>query len=137
VPKELDPGSAMDTANFRLNAGLVVSNAVLAPGGTNIILTTSPQTPGVEYALFIENVRDVSMNQVPIGSRLAFWGWAPIRVSIRGTGTNSVISWFPPTGTLEISEAIAGPWVTLPAATSPYPIFVPAQTRFYRVAAPP
>jgi hypothetical protein len=39
----VDPVSATDVYNYSLSGGLAVSNAVVAAGGTNIILTTSPQ----------------------------------------------------------------------------------------------
>ena len=137
VAQKLEVGSAMELSNYQLSGGLVVSNAVLAPGGTNVILTTSQQMPGAEYTVFLEGVSDVAGNTIPIGSHLAFWGWAPIRVSIDRTGTNSVISWRPPIGLLEIAGNVSGPWVPMPFATSPYPIFVRAEKSFYRVVAPP
>jgi hypothetical protein len=59
----------------------------------DVILTTSPQTPGVEYAHVID-VMDLAGNRVRQTVTLHS-GVVPIIVSIRRIGTNCVISGIP------------------------------------------
>ncbi len=59
--KPLRDSSAAVT-NFAIAGGLSVLNATLMPSYRDIMLTTSPQTPGQTYNVTINNVRDRSPN---------------------------------------------------------------------------
>ena len=70
-----------DTANVAASytitgatGNLTVSSAVLSPGGSNVTLTTSPQSLGAIYTLLVSNVRDLSSasNQIAANSLAAF-----------------------------------------------------------------
>ena len=67
--------SAASLANFSINNGLSVSQAVLDPTTLrSITLTTSPQSPGVLYTLAVSGVCDRTPQQTPIvpGSTVEF-----------------------------------------------------------------
>jgi len=56
-----------DTANVSANyaitssiGNLTISSAALSPNGSNVVLTTSPQTLGTTYTLIVNGVRDLS-----------------------------------------------------------------------------
>lgn len=56
-----------DTANVAANyaitssvGNLTISSAVLSPNGSNVVLTTSPQTLGATYTLVVNGIRDMS-----------------------------------------------------------------------------
>jgi hypothetical protein len=56
--KPLDPVSSQNPANYSLSGGVLVSNAVLQSDQHTVILTTSPQTDGVQYTLTLNNISD-------------------------------------------------------------------------------
>lgn len=57
-------------------------------------------------------------------------------LSVRETNNQSVLSWYPMfgTGTLQSATSLAGPWTTIPGATSPYTVTNPGNSAtFYRL----
>jgi len=142
----LDEGTAEEPTNYSITGGLIVSNAVLDATGTNVLLTTSPQTPGMIYTLAVEYVIDRTGNMIPTGSNTRFQAWVPVPgsvppefspppVSIRRSGSTNYISW-PPGGLLQEAVDINGPWNTRSAAVAPYEIVVP-DTRYFRAVFQP
>lgn len=60
--------SATNLVNYSLNGGLAILNATLDPvRQRTVTLTTSQQTPGHLYTLTVNNVMDVTANQLTIG----------------------------------------------------------------------
>lgn len=55
----------------------------------------------------------------------------PAVVSLRAAGGDLALQW--PHGTLQSASNLAGPWMSLPAATAPWPITPADQMQFYRV----
>ena len=55
----VDPATAQNLANYTI-PGLTVSAAVVQPGGSNVLLTTSAQTEGTQYSVVIKNVKDAT-----------------------------------------------------------------------------
>jgi hypothetical protein len=53
------------------------------------------------------------------------------RVDITQSGTNLILSW--PGGTLQSSTNVAGPYVDVPGAASPYPVAPVGTQNFYRL----
>jgi hypothetical protein len=70
-----------DTANIAANyaitssiGNLTISSAILSANGSNVVLTTSPQTLGTTYTLIVNGVRDMSAasNQIAPNSVISF-----------------------------------------------------------------
>src|SRR5205085_5507790 len=67
----INASDAAAIANYRLSGGgsnLAVSLATYQ--GTNVLLTTSPRIPGLNYLLTVNNVRDVAGNVIPADSTI-------------------------------------------------------------------
>ncbi len=69
--------TATVAANYAITSSvgnLTLSSAVLSPNGSNVVLTTSPQTLGTTYTLIVNGVRDLSAasNQIAPNSVISF-----------------------------------------------------------------
>src|SRR6266542_1826007 len=70
--------SATDTTNYVVSKGsaagdkLEVVSAELSCSGTDVILTTIPQTEGVSYTVTVNSVSDLNFNAVPRNSQATF-----------------------------------------------------------------
>ena len=73
--KLLDPVSAQNAANYSLSSGVTVSNAVLQADQHTVILTTSPQTDGVQYTLTLNNISDqlTPPNTIASNTLAGYW----------------------------------------------------------------
>ena len=49
------------------------------------------------------------------------------------SGTQVIVSWTPSDGTLQSSTSVAGPYVDIPGATSPYTVAPGGPQTFYRI----
>lgn len=58
--EKLLAGTANNPANYTANNGLAVLSAALDSTGTNVIVTTAFQAPGVLYTLTVQNIQDIS-----------------------------------------------------------------------------
>lgn len=59
--------SAVNLADYSLNGGLTISSATLDPAGQrDVTLVTSPQVSGELYTLTVNNVQDITSNQLTI-----------------------------------------------------------------------
>jgi lysophospholipase L1-like esterase len=59
--------SAANPANYSLSGGLTISSATLDPAAQrNVTLVTSPQVSGKLYTLTVNNVQDITSNQLTI-----------------------------------------------------------------------
>lgn len=67
--------SATNLANYTASGGLIISNIVLGPGLTNVILSTSLQGPGSNYTITITNVSDLVGNLVAANTKKVVSGW--------------------------------------------------------------
>ncbi|MEM1084765.1 MAG: LamG-like jellyroll fold domain-containing protein [Verrucomicrobiota bacterium] len=67
-------GGAENPANYSIDFGISVESAQLAADRRTVVLTTSPLSPGVNYALTVSNVRDLASIPNPINppAALAF-----------------------------------------------------------------
>ena len=77
----LDPLSAGAPLNYAITGGIIVSNAVMDATGTNVILSTSRQTPGAVYTLTVNGVKDrnIPANRVaPPNNTTEFQAWVPL-----------------------------------------------------------
>jgi len=138
----LDPSSAQEPFNYSLTGGIIVSNALLEPNGTNLILTTSRQVPDTLYTLTIQNVRDRSGNCIPPASQTTFPSWVmvagsnppkivPPSVIQTRSGSDIWITW--PNGSfLQVATDLRGPRHTLLNADYPYAVTVEEPAQFYR-----
>jgi hypothetical protein len=72
----MDPISAQDPANFTLSGGLSVLGVSIDTTGTNVTLTTSPQTEGTFYTLTITNVTDTTGLPIASDTTLTFTSFA-------------------------------------------------------------
>src|SRR5262249_41153823 len=96
----LDENSAQDPYNYRLNQGITVLSPPVAPSGTNVMLTTSRQSPETLYTLQVEGIADQSGNAVPPGSEAMFQSWVvsdgnvvPPPVTLSRNGSDLWITW--------------------------------------------
>jgi len=138
----LDPATAENPLNYSLSGGPVVSNAVLEPNGTNVILTTSRQAPNWYYTLIVQGVTDRNGNSVEGGSGAGIQSWVvvpgsdppqvvPPPIFLSQSGSNIQIIW--PYGSfLQESSDIRGPWRTLHDVGFPYAVTPAGGARFYR-----
>lgn len=139
----LDPSSAQDPFNYSVSGGIMVSNAQLEASGTNVVLTTSRQTPNTYYTLRVEGVTDLSGNMIAPAGDAAFQSWVvvdgtepkvvPPPVTFFRSWEDIWITW--PYGSfLQFANDIAGPWHTLLNADFPYRVTVTPDSspRFYR-----
>ncbi len=72
-----DPAAV--AANFAISGGVTVTGATLSADKTEILLTTSAQTPGAAYTLTVNNVRDRSAagNAITPGTTSPFTAFTP------------------------------------------------------------
>lgn len=75
--ESISEDTATNLANYSISSGLTVSGATLAGDGSVIVLTTSPQTPGTEYTVTINNLKDRSTagNAIAAGTTARFTAW--------------------------------------------------------------
>jgi hypothetical protein len=68
--------SSVEASNFSLNQGVSVINATLSANHRDLILTTTPQPPGVPLTLVLNGLRDTSANAnlLAAGTTLAIAG---------------------------------------------------------------
>ena len=68
--------ASTNLANFSI-PGLTISKAILANGGTNIVLTTSAQTPNTAYNVTVKDVKDLVAGLVmsPNPTTVKFTSW--------------------------------------------------------------
>ena len=69
----IDSGSVY-AANFSIS-GLQVLDAIVDDTGTNILLTTSLQTPGTKYEVTIKNITDLAWNHIADNTKVQFTAW--------------------------------------------------------------
>ena len=70
--------SAGTAANYQLSGGLTISGATIEDEWT-VVLATSTHTPGAEYTLTVNNVRDLAVgggNVIAANSQASFKAWA-------------------------------------------------------------
>jgi hypothetical protein len=122
--------SAQDLLNYSFSGGIIASNALLDGSGTNVILTTSPLTPGTIYTLTVNDVADLNGNTIPAGSETKLQAWVivpgsdppaivPPPVKISRSGMTNSITW-PHGSLLQHTDRISRPWNTLSEAPNPY-----------------
>ncbi|MBI5387747.1 MAG: hypothetical protein HZA90_24055 [Verrucomicrobia bacterium] len=75
--------SATTTTNYSLSGSAAVLSARLMPNRTNVILNTSPQTPGQVYALTVRGVADTSSAHNPANTTANFTAWVESRGFLR------------------------------------------------------
>ena len=70
--------SANNSANYAFTGGLTVLDATLQPSGTNVLLLTSPQTPGAAYTLTATGVADTAAlhNTAPTSGSFTAWAFS-------------------------------------------------------------
>lgn len=70
----VDPATAVVVANYSLDQGATISEAVLGPEPDTVFLTVSPLTPNQSYALTTSGIQDTapSANTIWPGSRAPF-----------------------------------------------------------------
>lgn len=71
----LDPVPANNSASYALSGGLELLGARLDFDGRTVVLNTSPQTPGLEYTVTLNSLRDRLGNVVPADTTATFIGW--------------------------------------------------------------
>lgn len=73
---ELVGTNALDTNNYSIS-GLSVLGAFIMPGGSNVLLTTTPQTPGSSYTITVSNVQDIaSTPNTMVTTNVNYTSWA-------------------------------------------------------------
>lgn len=70
----MDIATSETAANYKLNGGVLVSNAALSSDGQSVVLTVSPLTLGNYYTLSVSNVRDRATAPNTIGPG-AYWNF--------------------------------------------------------------
>lgn len=143
----LDTVTAQEVLNYSCSGGITTSNALLDASGTNVILTTSRQTPGAIYTLTASAVADLHGNTIPSNSEAKFQAWVimpgsdpgrivppPVAIS-RSNNTFLVLQ--PLGGLLEQAERITGPWSLLGDAGHPYWATDTNGARFFRAVFSP
>jgi hypothetical protein len=120
----LYPEYATNIANYQLSGGLIVSNAQLSCTGTNVILTTSHQTPNASYTVTVSGVIDVFGNGIQDGSQATFTALVhtlvpPYVVRLASVNGVVVIEWLGD-GMLQGAANPGGPWSDILGASSPY-----------------
>ena len=68
----VDLATAEDPANYAIDNGVTVSQAVLESDGRTVTLTTSALTEGITYTLTVNNVQDLSGNSIELDSQTLF-----------------------------------------------------------------
>lgn len=73
----VDPTDAADSSHFTLNGGVSVLACRPSADGSNVVLTTTAQTEGVEYTVTVTGIRDQSAaaNSIAPGSQIKFFAW--------------------------------------------------------------
>ena len=89
--------SANNSANYAFTGGLTVLDARLQSSGTNVVLLTSPQAPGVAYTLTATGVADTAARHNTKPTTASFTAWSLTRGFLRrevftGIGSNSVLA---------------------------------------------
>ena len=126
----LDSFASQDPYNYSFSGGIVASNALLDATGTNVILSTSRQTPGTIYTLVVNDVFDRNGNRIPPDSQTEIQAWIPLPgsdpptnvpppVSISRSG-GAIFITRPPGSLLQQAERITGPWSTLSDPGDPH-----------------
>jgi hypothetical protein len=120
----LYPENATNIANDQLSGGLIVSNAQLSCTGTNVILSTSRQTPSTSYTVTVSGVLDVFGNGIYDGSQTTFTALAqavvpPYVVRLVLANGVMVVAWAGD-GILQVAARPDGPWSDIIGASSPY-----------------
>jgi hypothetical protein len=145
----LDPLTAEASSNYWISGGIIVTNALLDASGTNVILSTSRQTPGMVYTLSAKDVADrhLPANRIPLDSTTEFQAWGPLPGSdpvrivpppIVIALTDGRISIERPAGSfLEEAERITGSWEAVSDAARPYSMIATNGTRFFRAVFSP
>ncbi len=79
----LTTASANNSANYAFTGGLTVLAARLQPSGTNVVLTTTPQTPGAAYTLTATGVTDTAALHNTAPTTASFTAWTLTRGFLR------------------------------------------------------
>lgn len=126
----LSPASVQNPANYSVDGGVVVSNAVLDASRLTVVLETSRQTPGTIYTLAVRNVSDLNGGRIAPDSTIQFQAWVlnpagsseavPPPLAIRRSNDVLHVAW-PPGSLLQRSDTPTGPWLPLPYAGNPHP----------------
>lgn len=68
---------ATNTVHYALSGGLTVSKALLLADRKTVVLTTSPQSPGISYTVAVSGIRDRSTAANPVDPArvTSFFGW--------------------------------------------------------------
>ena len=69
------PATAANPANYSFSGGLAVLSARLQSDQTNVVLTTSPQSPSAAYTLTVTGVRDTFALQNTAPTSASFTAW--------------------------------------------------------------
>ncbi|MBL9136273.1 MAG: PQQ-binding-like beta-propeller repeat protein [Verrucomicrobiales bacterium] len=72
----VDENSGTQIAHYELSEGLAVLGATRATNGHTVILATSRQTLGAQYALSVRGVRDLAGNEISPNTRITFPAFA-------------------------------------------------------------
>ena len=94
----IDPSTAANPANYSIDGGLTIANAIVTAGGLSVLLTTaSPQTPGTLYTVTIlTGIRDLAGNPLPPNSTAQFRAWVAgcggVTFETYNTGAGTAIS---------------------------------------------
>jgi hypothetical protein len=129
----LDNALTTGITGFPLGQGYCWGNASVGNSGPMVVITPGfhlinvwMRADGftVDKILLADNAAFTPANLGPAES--AVWG-----VDITQSGTNLILSW--PGGTLQSSTNVAGPYVDVPGAASPYPVAPVGTQNFYRL----
>ena len=73
--RPLNPATVA-AGDFAIGGGLTVSSAAVDPlDGRRVLLTTSAQTQGTAYTVTVNNVADISGNNIAANSQVTFTAW--------------------------------------------------------------
>jgi Ig-like domain-containing protein/Big-like domain-containing protein len=74
----MDTNTALQTFGYSLSPSLNVSDVVVGPYGSSVILTVDPQAPNTVYTVTVSEVYDLALNSVtPPNDTAQFRSWVP------------------------------------------------------------
>jgi hypothetical protein len=121
--------------NCASTSGQIVTYQVSVCNSSSSVSTTPPS--GSLFPPGTTTVSCVASNAAGVVERCNFTVTVTcVTISVVQNGPNLTLSW-PGTGTLQKANAVTGPWVSLPNATSPYQISISGSQGFFRVKLTP